>query len=372
MPGLDIKQLEVKYDTHSPIETQTRIFESATHIGNLLFFFLHYISLHFQLQLTIFLFIFFNFFSFFLSFFLGLRPAQEDRFFLCPRLFSDKLSILGVFDGTVGDHASEFLRQNFLSVVLSHPSLVELVNLIKQEDTNPSKVVELITIEPLVNTILRDSFYDCDKLLIQMAAEKSLHYTSSTGIVCFLWKNHFTMAHVGDSKACICKIIYDANGNSNLEVSWLTRDHKPNDPNELRRIQASGGSLAYLHGNRPYIRGGDFIVRQAKGEHPKQLNYSRAFGGKDLKMYGLSIEPDINNFLIQNDDEFLVVGSDGLWDALSPIVICDIIAKARKEGHNARNCVEILINCAIKNMPKVNIADNVTASIVFFKNDQQN
>ena len=47
-----------------------------------------------------------------------------------------------------------------------------------------------------------------------------------------------------------------------------------------------GGSLAWLHGNKPYIRGGDFHPRQANGEHPKQLNYSRAFGGKDLKMFG--------------------------------------------------------------------------------------
>ena len=45
-------------------------------------------------------------------------------------------------------------------------------------------------------------------------------------------------------------------------------------------------------------RGGDFFRRQAAGEHPKQLNYSRAFGGKDLKMFGLSVEPDISHFEI--------------------------------------------------------------------------
>jgi len=35
--------------------------------------------------------------------------------------------------------------------------------------------------------------------------------------------------------------------------------------NELRRIEQSGGSLAWLHGNKPYIRGGDFFRRQANG-----------------------------------------------------------------------------------------------------------
>ena len=49
---------------------------------------------------------------------------------------------------------------------------------------------------------------------------------------------------------------------------------------ERRRIEKSGGSLAYLHGGKPFIRGGDFAERQLKGDRPMQLNYSRAFGGK--------------------------------------------------------------------------------------------
>lgn len=75
----------------------------------------------------------------------------------------------------------------------------------------------------------------------------------------------------------------DDNVSRNLRILYLV-DHKPNMPSELQRIQASGGSLVWLHGNKAYIRGGDFIRRQANGEHPKQLNYSRAFGGKDLKV----------------------------------------------------------------------------------------
>ena len=49
---------------------------------------------------------------------------------------------------------------------------------------------------------------------------------------------------------------------------------------ERRRIEKAGGSLAYLHGGKPFIRGGDFAERQLKGDRPMQLNYSRAFGGK--------------------------------------------------------------------------------------------
>lgn len=59
------------------------------------------------------------------------------------------------------------------------------------------------------------------------------------------------------------------------------------------------------------FRGGDFHQRQAAGEHPKQLNYSRAFGGKDLKMYGLIAEPDISHFEIMPEDKLVLIASDG-------------------------------------------------------------
>jgi Protein phosphatase 2C len=61
------------------------------------------------------------------------------------------------------------------------------------------------------------------------------------------------------------------------------------------------------------LRGGDFHQRQAAGEHPKQLNYSRAFGGKDLKMYGLIAEPDISHFEIMPEDKLVLIASDGTY-----------------------------------------------------------
>ena len=63
----------------------------------------------------------------------------------------------------------------------------------------------------------------------------------------------------------------------------------------------------FIHRNR----GGDFLPRQANGEHPKQLNYSRAFGGKDLKKYGLIAEPDISHFEIHPEDKLVLIASDG-------------------------------------------------------------
>uniref|UniRef100_A0A0A9XU39 PPM-type phosphatase domain-containing protein n=1 Tax=Lygus hesperus TaxID=30085 RepID=A0A0A9XU39_LYGHE len=113
---------------------------------------------------------------------------------------------------------------------------------------------------------------------------------------------------------------------------FLTSPHRPDDPNELRRIRESGGELVYLHRKKPFIRGGDFNDRKMA----MQLNYSRAFGGRDLKMYGLSCEPDIRAVDVRlpavdntiskpeqtlpgEDIRMVILGSDGLWDVVTPM-----------------------------------------------------
>jgi len=198
-------------------------------------------------------------------------------------------------------------------------------------------------------------------------------------------QNLLTVAHVGDSKACIARVI-----DGKLHPEWLTVDHKPDMPRELERIQRSGGTLAWLHGNKPYIRGGDFHERQIAGEHPKQLNYSRAFGGKDLKNYGLTAEPDVSHFEIMPEDQLVVIASDGrflplctcsfitltimvlsnviagLWDVLNPKLVCEMLLTSHKSG---RNATEDVVNAAIAEMPACGVRDNITVIAIFLNEE---
>ena len=299
----------------------------------------------------------------------GLRPTQEDRFLMIPKLFRDDCSFCGVFDGTVGDDAADFVNQNIVSHLCSHLNLKngysdELfsssVPAASNGEAGDGSVLSAAVSDELAEKLrdgIRNTFLSTDGSLIEMCAEKKLHYSSSTGVTAFLWRNLLTVAHIGDSKACIARMI-----GSDVHPEWLTVDHKPNMPSELRRIEANGGSLAWLHGNKPYIRGGDFFKRQALGEHPKQLNYSRAFGDKDLKMFGLSAEPDISHFEITADDRLVLIGSDGLWDVLNPRVACNIALNAFREG---RSATEDIVQATIREMPVCGVRDNITVIAIF-------
>lgn len=308
----------------------------------------------------------------------GLRPSQEDRVLMVPRLFHDDIGLCCVFDGTVGHHASEFLMTNMLDHLLRRPEMVEVLNKTQQTNSQPNSArLSVDSSDPatssdrsmsnamiyedvalMIRDALHHAFLNVDASLIKMCTEHNLHYASSTGVTALLWKNLLTVAHVGDSKACIARVTPDGG----IHPEWLTVDHKPNMPHELKRIQANGGSLAYLHGNKPYIRGGDFLRRQANGEHPKQLNYSRAFGGKDLKMFGLIAEPDINHFEVTSDDRLVLIASDGLWDVLSPKFACELALQAKRLE---RSPTEELVSRAIQEMPKCNVCDNITVIAIF-------
>ncbi len=293
---------------------------------------------------------------------------------MVPRLFHDDIGFCCVFDGTVGHHASDFLMSNMLDHLIRRPEVFEVVQKTHQmnsngrlsldsndpatSDANTNAVSNYEEIALTIRDALHHAYLNVDAALIKMCADHNLHYASSTGVTAFLWKNLLTIAHVGDSKACIAKVGSDGI----VQPEWLTIDHKPNMPHELKRIQASGGSLAWLHGNKPYIRGGDFLRRQANGEHPKQLNYSRAFGGKDLKNFGLIAEPDINHFEISPDDKLVLIASDGLWDVLSPKFACELAIQSKRCG---RSPTEELVSRAIQEMPKCNVCDNITVIAIF-------
>merc|ERR1719446_74901 len=132
-----------------------------------------------------------------------------------------------------------------------------------------------------------------------------------------MYEDKLVVGHLGDSR-----IVLGWDESGVLRGQQATEDHKPDMDNERARIERCGGMVERLvnHSNKPFIRGGDFMMRKALGEQPMQLQYSRAFGGKDLKIFGLSSDPTVTVFDRKRADtkvKYIILASDGLWDVVS-------------------------------------------------------
>lgn len=79
----------------------------------------------------------------------------------------------------------------------------------------------------------------------------------------------------------------------------LSKDHKPDDPAETRRIEASGG---YVHGGR--VMG--------------TLSVCRSFGDFMYKP-SISVVPFVSVYHFQRYDAWIAIACDGCWDSLSDI-----------------------------------------------------
>ena len=98
--------------------------------------------------------------------------------------------------------------------------------------------------------------------------------------------------NVGDSRAIKC--------NKDNIAEQLSLDHKPNSPEEKRRIDELGGTIEY--------DGSDWRI--------KGLSLSRAFGDLDCLPYVTHL-PQVYKYNINPNDKFILFACDGLWDVLS-------------------------------------------------------
>lgn len=93
----------------------------------------------------------------------------------------------------------------------------------------------------------------------------------------------------------------------------MLRDHKLNCDIERLRIEKLGGCVydGYLIGQLSVARAlGDWHMKWAKGSSCP-----------------LSAEPELRDVVLSEEDEFLVIGCDGLWDVMSSQYAVSIVPR---------------------------------------------
>ncbi|KAK8507894.1 hypothetical protein V6N12_074458 [Hibiscus sabdariffa] len=185
---------------------------------------------------------------------------------------------------------------------------------------------------PEIFKTLKESFLKAFKV---MDRELRLHtnidcFCSGTTAVTLVKQGpYLVIGNVGDSRA----VLATRDKDNSLTAVQLTVDLKPNLPAEAERIRNCKGRVFALHDEPTVAR-----VWLPKKDAPG-LAMARAFGDFCLKDFGLISVPEISYRHLSEEDEFVVLATDGVWDVLSNKEVVDIVASAPARSSAARTLV---------------------------------
>jgi serine/threonine protein phosphatase PrpC len=153
----------------------------------------------------------------------GTRSYMEDRALACA--LAPGLLYAAVFDGHVGDAAAEYCAQELHHAVRSRLG----------DATN----------DDALEAALEGAFESTNAAFLAATAPDEVAGTTACVLLRVSHADTLSVhaANAGDSRAVLCLAHAGGAVSGTHAVEQLTRDHKPDDPDETTRIEAAGGSI---------------------------------------------------------------------------------------------------------------------------------
>ena len=173
------------------------------------------------------------------------------------------------------------------------------------------------------------------------------------------------MANVGDSRGIVIKSIM---GNPNDPASQcattaLTRDHKPDDEDEAKRIIAHNGRIDSYRDQQGNPLGP--LRVWLKSEDVPGLAMTRSFGDGVAHSVGCNAETEMSEYTFTKDDKVVVIASDGVWELLENIDVAKIVYPFYLQK-NAEGAAENLVRASFKRWRKEeSVIDDITCIVIF-------
>ena len=155
----------------------------------------------------------------------------------------------------------------------------------------------------------------------------------------------------------------------------LSDDHKPDRPDEKKRIQESGGQV----GCRQIVVGhsatgpvmlpmGPARVWYSNRGDTMGLAMSRSLGDAIVHTVGVSSEPEVRVHEAEDDDEFLIMGTDGVWDVIDNAQAVEIVQNhiARQgAGWVPEECASLIARSARRRWANLSsMIDDITCLVI--------
>jgi protein phosphatase 1L len=235
------------------------------------------------------------------------KYPNQDRA-LIRKLSNDQI-VLGVFDGhgKFGDKVSTFVC-----------------------DTLP----DLLKNEPITKAL----FEDANEALQDELETKDYAWGSgTTSVVAVLQDDQLIVANTGDSRLLVGR---------NGVALFSTKDHKPNNPEELKRIYNAGG---FIQGHYVYDIDGKYGLALSRGLGDVSCHRGDV----------VTAQPQVDTVMVKVGD-FIVAASDGLFDVIENQEVIEFVQGHLDFGHSIIAVSEALTQEARSRGSR----DDITALIV--------
>mmetsp|Transcript_49340 Transcript_49340/g.160418 ORF Transcript_49340/g.160418 Transcript_49340/m.160418 type:complete len:314 (+) Transcript_49340:862-1803(+) len=258
----------------------------------------------------------------------------------------------GVFDGHGGTFAAEYagrhLPKNIANVYVQRGGGK------RDRGVDPRRLLGA----------MEEAFPLTDKELLQQARRKG--FSDGTTALLLLVSGSaieelsLYLCHVGDCRAVLCR------GGAAVR---LTQDHRPDRRDEQRRIKEAGGGVFQVSGiwrctdAKGAARALDAKASFTDHDSTLYLSCSRTLGDPALKMNDdrpiLSNVPDTSRHALQQDDLFVILGCDGVWDVLTDQQAVDLALEHWPDPSAASAAI-------VRKALSSGSGDNLTAQVVSF------
>ncbi|KAF4669131.1 hypothetical protein FOZ61_004967 [Perkinsus olseni] len=194
------------------------------------------------------------------------------------------------------------------------------------QDTLPELITDDPNFQDHLSKTFKTSFIRTHVLCEQTADSQGTFdcsFSGSTATIVVRRNGFLNCAWVGDSRAVLATIRTPDKGHgpTRLVAVDLSRDHKPELPEERARIEAQGGRVLKLGGDIPYR----VFVKTA---YYPGLAMTRSIGDTVGVSAGISHVPEVSVRPVNEGvDKFILVASDGVWEFISSQEAVDIINK---------------------------------------------
>ena len=266
-----------------------------------------------------------------------------------------KVSFFGIYDGHGGKQCAEYLRDN-------------LHKFISNDNLFPENIPQAIK-----NGFLYAEKDFLKNYAISKVNDNIIDRSGSCAVILLIVDNKIYIANCGDSRTIM---------SINKELREITIDHKPNFPNEKKRIYDNGGQVYQSqtpinNNNTDQLLIGPFRV------FPGRLSVSRTIGDVEAKNVNFGgnpnviiAEPDIYCYDLNKDNiDFFIMGCDGIFDQMSNKDVFDCAwmifnnsSKVIKSNNNIHTQCGKVVDFILKSAMIRKSFDNVTCLIICLKN----